>query len=239
MVKAKVTRKRKVSKKDKTVKKTKAKQIIKQKVVINLDRGTKRRGRPRKAAAQRQEAVQPGQTIKTDFTTQNQFYDQLRASTPYVEEIKEDVKRLEDGQSNAMNTLMGMQQAGLMLQMQQGQLQRQLENRPRVVEENNPPVSRLLPSLQLSTDTPKKGRGGARVGAGRPKGIKNKPKEGASLGPTMEERLRSETANLRREMETQTEPAAPPPASPVVAPPTTPVAPGKPKRGGAKEKKGK
>jgi hypothetical protein len=229
MTKAIVKRK---SKKSKVVKKIKARQIIKQKVVINLGKEIRRaRGRPRKASSEKREAVQPGQTIKTDFTTQNQFYDQQRASVPYIEELQNDVKRLESGQNNAMNNLMGMQRAGLMLQMQQGELQDRLNNNFR--SEPSPHLSRLLPPMQFS-ETPKKGRGGARVGAGRKVGSKNKPREEAALGPTMEERLRSQT-------QAPPPPATPPPTPPPAAPPATPppVAPSKPKRGGIKEKKSK
>lgn len=118
-----------VNKKVQTKKKAKASQIIaqraytptaiKQKVVINLDKGvTKRgRGRPRKGS-ERRGPVAPGPTfLKTSMEPQHQFYNQLRASIPYVEEIKDEVKRLkEDKQSNEKN-LLGMQQQALLMQM--------------------------------------------------------------------------------------------------------------------------
>ncbi len=60
------------------------------------------------------------------------------------------------------------------------------------------------------------------------KGSKNKPKVPVDLGPTIEETLRSETADTQREMETQTEPPTP---EPVTLPPAT-----KTRRGKGKDK---
>jgi hypothetical protein len=172
-------------KKAKVVKKTKAKQIIKQKVVVNVGSAPRRRGRPRKPkAGTAYEPVQAGETIKEDRSTQQKFYDEQRASKPYVEEIKEDLKRLESGQEGAMKALMDMQKAGLALQFQQQQMQKQLANRPHEAPDKPKAVSTLL----LAGESPRK-RGGARAGAGRKPGSKNKPKleaEAAQLGPVIE-----------------------------------------------------
>ena len=181
MTKAKVKRK---SKKEKVVKKTKARQIIKQKVVINLDKSLIRRGRGRPRSNVKNSINKP-QSVPT--ITQFPIYDMQRASIPYIEEIKEDVKRLEGGQSDAMLRLMDMQKAGYMLQ-------RQIMDRPAYQQKN----------IELSTESTKRVKTGGRV-----KGSKNKPKVPVDLGPTIEEKLRSETANIQREMETQTEPSTP------------------------------
>jgi hypothetical protein len=184
MTKAKVKRK---SKKEKVVKKTKARQIIKQKVVINLDKSLIRRGRGRPRSNVKNSINKP-QSVPT--VTQFPIYDMQRASIPYIEEIKEDVKRLEGGQSDAMLRLMDMQKAGYMLQ-------RQIMDRPAYQQKN----------IELSTESTKRVKTGGRV-----KGSKNKPKVPVDLGPTIEEKLRSETANIQREMETQTEPPTQEPA---------------------------
>ena len=196
MTKAKVKRK---SKKEKVVKKTKARQIIKQKVVINLDKSLIRRGRGRPRSNVKNSINKP-QSVPT--VTQFPIYDMQRASIPYIEEIKEDVKRLEGGQSDAMLRLMDMQKAGYMLQ-------RQIMDRPAYQQK----------SIELSTESTKRVKTGGRV-----KGSKNKPKVPVDLGPTIEEKLRSETANIQRKMGIQTEP---PTSEPVTLPPATKTRRGK------------
>ena len=217
------------TKKEKVVKKTKAKQIIKQKVVINLDKAigaARRRGRPRKTA-EKQGPVPKGDTVLTlGKDGERQYYDAERAAKKYADEMKKDIKRLEGGQSDAVKALEGIYKAGQALQ-------KQIMDRPTY------PESKQL--LESHLATPGKGRGGFRAGSGRKPGSKNKPKESESLGPTIAEKLRSETAKISREIETQTEPTQSmlPPAAPAESAPQPAIPPPAPskKKGGSKEKK--
>lgn len=103
-------------------------QIIKQKVVVNVGKtAPKRRGRP-KATLKKDPIYKPQ---STPVIAQFPFYDQVRASTPYVEEIQADVKRLKAENESNTKYLLGMQQHALLQQLynQQPQSQpQQIEN---------------------------------------------------------------------------------------------------------------
>jgi len=183
MTKRKVVRKKKTG----TVKKTKARQIIKQKVVINLDKAISgaRRSRKRSGGSGRRGPVAAGESFITRGKgVENQYYDQQRAALPYAEEIKKELKLLKSGQDDNIQSLLNMQKAGIMLEMNQGRLNNELN---RITTSGSRPRVEILPPLQLSTEKPKGTRGGAREGAGRPKGSKSKLSD---LTPMVEEIMR-------------------------------------------------